>query len=325
MTPLRIGVLGFGKAGVRHAAAAVESHATELVGVADSSTAASEQARGQGYPVVASLEELLAAKPDAVIVAVPHATLVDQAIEVTNARCHILVEKPMALRVEGARRLVQEAESAGVRLMVNFNHRFREEYRTAKTLVDSGEVGSPSLLVEHIITPEGALPEWVRRPAASGGGMMLYNGSHALDHLIWLADSRVAAIEARVTNRQAEQELEDTAVVSLQFESGALGSIVVHRSPTPDVVGGWQTWVYGTKGSVNVRTGHGVESCTTSGRKHIEVTEQNRFVAALEEFAAAVREKRAPSPDGTSAIHTVACLEAIYRSVREGSRVKVTD
>ena len=322
--PLRLAVLGLGKAGLRHLEAARASEVVELVAAADNSAEVRARIEKETTcPVVENLDKLLTEKPQAVVVALPHGSLVDAALRVCEAGLHLLLEKPIANSLAQARLVVQAAEAAKVELMVNYNHRFREEYQIAKRLVADGRIGRPCLLVEQMFAAPGPLPEWVWDPKVAGGGMMTYNGSHILDHLIWLADQRVESVVASTANFHYSKQLEDTTVATLRFIDGSIGSIVQHKSAIPHNLPRWETRIHGTEGVLRVVAGRGVYVSGPNGDERFHTGEDHRFITALSELAGALREKRAPQPDGHSAVRVLACLEALYRSARERKWVTV--
>jgi len=322
---LRVAVLGLGKAGARHARAAMECAATRLVAVADSAPTARRSFQEIDGDVVETLEELLALRPEAVIIALPHSELANAARRACAAGVHILLEKPMATSRRDAREIVRQAEEASIRLMVNYNHRFREEYQLAKRLLDEGRIGRPVLFVDQMLAAKGPLPDWVWQHEKAGGGMMTYNGSHQLDRMMWLSGSKVADVQALTASLGYRRDLEDTALAHLRFENGAVGSVVQHKSVSSRTLEAWETLIYGSEGAIRVRSGTGVELSATGGNELIPTLPGNRFGAALEELAAAIREERSPRPDGRSSLHTLACLKALYQSARQGTRVPVLE
>ena len=179
--------------------------------------------------------------------------------------------------------------------------------------------------VFDIAIPKGPLPDWVWQHEKAGGGMMTYNGSHQLDRMMWLSGSKVADVQALTASLGYRRDLEDTALAHLRFENGAVGSVVQHKSVSSRTLEAWETLIYGSEGAIRVRSGTGVELSATGGNELIPTLPGNRFVAALEELAAAIREERSPRPDGRSSLHTLAYLKALYQSARQGTRVPVLE
>jgi predicted dehydrogenase len=322
--PLRLGVVGYGTAGRRHVGAAERSELVELVGVADRDSGVLARYQGDA-PRFPDLDALLAVRPDAVVIALPHALLVEAALHaIANGR-HILLEKPVATDLDGARAIAAAATGAGIELMVNFNHRYRDEYARARELITTGDLGSPTLLSVQMLSGAGPLPPWVWTHSVAGGGMMLYNGVHTLDHLAWLADSRIVEVGAAVSTHHYpnRDDLEDTAIAHLRFASGALGSVVQLKTDSSATQGRWDTAVYGTRGSVRIRSGVGLSWSTHDGEGRIDTGEGDRYLATLEAFASALLAGRpAPVPIGAG-FDALSTALGMYRSAREGRTVAV--
>lgn len=200
-------VVGAGFLGSQRAAAAVAARGTTLVGVVDvdPGRARSVVARHGGF-AVADLEEGLALYGvDAVVVATPHADHVES-VELALARGkHVLCEKPLAIDGIDARRLAEQADDAGLRLAVGFNHRFYPPVRDAIAIVDRGGVGRVEGVRVRIGHHASAafLGGWHTDREVSGGGTLLDNGVHACDLIRRLAGEVDAGWGALRHDREA--------------------------------------------------------------------------------------------------------------------------
>ncbi len=257
------------------------------------------------------------------IISLPHGLLAEAAIACAERGLHLLLEKPMGVTVEEADAVIAAARRHGARLMVNFVHRFRAEYRQAKAILDSGAIGRPVLILDSMAAGRGELPGWVWDRRLAGGGMMLYNGIHCVDRLAWLAGSPIARIAGAVSTACYTVELEDNAVASLTFQNGVLGALVQHKSDAPTTLGGWETWIWGTRGAVKVVSGGGLEVASDKERARLEVAADDRFLGAVTEFVAALREGRDPSPSGEDGRHALAAVWALYRAAESGTAQSV--
>lgn len=316
---LRIGLIGLGTAGLRHAAAAGRHPGAALVAAADPAPGAQAAAAGLGIPCHDDAGALLARGDlDAVVISLPHSLLAAAAVAAAQRGLHVLLEKPMGVSVAEAEAVVAACEAAGVRLMVNYVHRFREEYRRAAELIRSGAVGRPVLLVEVMASGQSSMPPWVFRREVAGGGMLTYNGSHSVDRLLWLAGAPVARAQAAVSSLCYGAEVEDSAGAVLTFADGSLGVLAQHKSAAPRTLGGWQTTIYGTAGALRVTTGEGLELEAEGGRQQIATGEGDRFLGALSAFVDSVAAGRDPSPSGAEGLAVMRTLAALYRSAEEG-------
>ena len=185
---LRVAIVGCGLIGHKRAAAlgppdlllggtdAVPERASELVSTHG----------GVAYP---DAQELLAAAPDVVVVAVTHDQLKPYAERALAAGAHVLVEKPAGLGTEQIDRLEDAATAAGRMVKVGFNHRFHPALSDLAAEVHSERHGE--LMHLRARYGHGGRPgydrEWRAQPEHSGGGELIDQGMHLLDLTHWLA------------------------------------------------------------------------------------------------------------------------------------------
>jgi predicted dehydrogenase len=256
---------------------------------------------------------------DGVIISVPHNCLSAMAVRCVQAGLHILIEKPMGVTVAEAEAVITTARTAGVRLMVNFVHRFRHEYRQAKALIESGAIGQPVLILDMISSGWSEMPDWVWDPTVAGGGMMMYGGVHSMDRLAWLAGSPIACVMGAVGTYSYPVKLEDNSVCCVVFESGTLGAIVQHKSTASRTLGIWQTFIRGTDGDINVISGKSLDVASGKEVAHLDVCEDDRFMGAVCEFVSAVAVGRDPSPSGDDGRRALAAVLALYQASSTGT------
>jgi predicted dehydrogenase len=311
---VRVGILGLGSAGARHLRAFRRIDGVELL-AADSDERARRRAEAEGVPALDGLDALLASRPDAVVVAVPHAFLARAGMQALDAGCHLLMEKPLATTRADAATLVDRARRAGRTVMVSFVHRFRPEVAAARVLIADGRIGRPRLIVDTMASGASEMPAWVWRRREAGGGMMFYNGIHQVDRARFLVGDEIETVRADVRTLGYDVEVEDTVTSLLGFRSGAAGVVVQHKAPA-DALAGWETHVFGSGGSLHIRTG--VEMRWTAGGAAGTVSgaPEDRFFGAAQEFVGALRDGRAPSPSGEDGL---AALDAVLRMYADGA------
>jgi predicted dehydrogenase len=159
---------------------------------------------------------------DLVIVATPHRELAPLAVGALDAGRHVLVEKPGAIDVAGARAIAEHAAAAGRAACVGFNHRFHPAMAEAKRIVDGGEFGE----IMHIRARYGHGArlgyerEWRADRAVSGGGELIDQGIHLVDLTRFFAgDATLAFSELRTSFW--DMHVEDNAFLALRCASGA--------------------------------------------------------------------------------------------------------
>jgi predicted dehydrogenase len=296
-----------------------------LVAAADPAPAAQQAAAGLNLRAFANYEQLLVAERlDAVIISLPHAMLAASAIACARRGLHVLLEKPMGVTVAEADAVIAAARAAGVRLMVNFVHRFRAEYQEAKTLIEAGAIGRPVLVLDSMTSGRSEMPAWVWDRAAAGGGMMMYNGVHSVDRLAWLAGRPIARVCAGAGTFSYPVEVEDTLVGVVVFQDGTLGVVIQHKSDAPATLGGWETAVWGTRGAIKV-AGGALEVASDGRHTRRAVPENDRFLDAVREFADAVLQGRDPRPGGIDGRHALAGVLALYEAAATGRTVQMAE
>jgi predicted dehydrogenase len=211
---LRVGIVGCGLVGNKRAAALGSD---DLVACFDvDAVAAASLAERFGGLQCRSLDELLAQRPDVVIVAVPHDRLAEHACLALEGSAHVLVEKPAGIGVDDVGRIVRAAETARRRVKVGFNHRFHPG--TARAIAEArSERFGPVLHMRARYGHGGRLgyeQEWRARREVSGGGELVDQGMHLFD----LSHSIFGPLPLNASLLRTEywpMEVEDNAVVIL--------------------------------------------------------------------------------------------------------------
>ncbi len=151
-SPVRFGLVGFGAWGQFHASSIAGNPDAELVAIAAPS-AASREAAAKAHPrarIFADHRAMLAeVKLDLVDVVTPSHTHLEIATDALNAGCHLLLEKPMALRIEDCRAIIELAARRGLHLAVGHELRLSSQWGEIKRVIERGVIGEPHyVLVE---------------------------------------------------------------------------------------------------------------------------------------------------------------------------------
>lgn len=184
----------------------------------------------------------------------------EQVVAVAQSGKHVFCEKPIALRVEDAVAMVRAVEDAGVDGTAAFVSRFSKEASTLQRIVASGALGdvllSRSLIGLAGVAEIGCPPDmvaWMVDPAQGGGGAWIDEGAHGIDLVRWLVGD-ITEISAMQANRaKPDLEVEDIALATFRYESGALGQISTVWSLAADVGMRNHLEIYGTEGTVVMR------------------------------------------------------------------------
>jgi predicted dehydrogenase len=196
------------------------------------------------------------AQLDAVVISTPNNVHRNQAVAAAKAGIHVVVEKPLAVTNAEAWEIVNACREAGVKLMVGCDRRFWTHNQWAKELIETGVIGkvlmSRSCLHEHWYNYQNhvAKTDFRLHCEVAGGAALNDTGAHAIDLLTWLNGSKVkraVGVAKRLAMPETYTLCDDTALVLVEFENGAFGTISCNRfSPAVNQV----TELCGTEGTI---------------------------------------------------------------------------
>ena len=203
MAALRAGVVGCGNVAGNHAAAYRDHPGVDLVAVADVDPGRADAlARRFGSRAVTP-EQLLDLGLDVVSVCTPHPTHEDIVTRAAANGVNVLCEKPIAIDLGAAARMVTAAEAAGVLLGVLFQRRFWPAAQRIRRAIDDGTLGQPflghaSVLLHRDPQYYTATP-WRGNWATDGGGVLMTQAVHNIDLLQWFMGEAVEVSAAHST------------------------------------------------------------------------------------------------------------------------------
>ena len=339
--PVRFGLVGCGKIAERLALpqllACPEANVTALV---DRDRAAAERLAEQfgldPRGIWTDCETMLRqADVDAVGVCVPNRLHRDVTLACCQAKKHVMVEKPIALTLGEADEMVAAARDASVRLMVEQTQRFEPSHEVAKALLDDGAVGRVSSMRGRIghAGPEywSRTSPWFTTKAESGGGALIDVGIHIIDLLRWLSGKAVARVYAKTATLEKSWDVEDHAVVLLEFTDGAVGVAEASWTTRPYEL---CTAFYGDQGTLTTahgratpvvvqRVGAGGDPNTPAESVTPNVPKTSRVGGAYPYFVQCILANRRPLCSGEEGRATLEVVLAAYRSAEQGRWVEL--
>ncbi len=143
MESIRTALVGCGKVGAIHAAVLAGLPESCFVAACDADGARAESLAGRfGVRAFDNLDALLAdSGAEAVVIATPHPLHAEAAIRAAEAGRHVLVEKPMAARLDDCDAMLAAARSAGITLGVVSQRRFCRPVQRMRAALDDGRIG----------------------------------------------------------------------------------------------------------------------------------------------------------------------------------------
>ncbi len=349
-------LIGCGKVGHTHAQAFAALDESRFVAVYDSDPArAGAFARQYGVRAYENLEIMLDdADVQAVSICTPHPTHPDLALACARAGVHCLVEKPMAVDLQGCDCMIEACERAGVRLGVISQRRLYEPVQRVKSAIENGKIGKPILGTLTVLGWRDEayyrLDPWRGKWATEGGGVMLTQTTHQIDLFQWFMGPIEELYGYWANLNHPYVEVEDTAVAVIRFQSGALGTILLSNSQKPGLYA--KIHVHGETGaSVGVQTDGGSpfisgvtqavdppvnDLWTIPGEEQLlplwQEDDRQRCQALdpmthyhklqIQDFLQAILQDREPLVTGREGRKLVETFTAVYRSQRDRQPVR---
>lgn len=331
-TPLRVGIVGCGYQGDILARTIAGGDRLRLIACADPDQAAAARvaAIAEKAAVYVSVEDMLQhADVDSVIVATPHRVLYECSLAVIRAGKHVLVEKPIGIDEKEAAQLEEAMTRAKVCFMTGYSFRYIAAWQRVRELLQAGAVGEIHTIAGSIGL--GPLSEgWLASPD-TGGGPLLYVGSHLVDQILWYLGDEPVEVSAHIRYR-ADTGADETTTFQIQFARGAVAQGMVTQAGT-DFFNTLD--IYGRRGRISLRGvsfTHSIEVVSSSlpayalpTRMHFPQMADLRLsmhTPQLAEFAQAIAEQRQPSCTVTDGRRVLKVLDACLKSARTAQPVR---
>ncbi len=177
----------------------------------------------------------ICAEPTTRLVAVdvaPRSLQVDLAIIALEAGCHVIIERPAATTTVDLARLAAAAAASPGGLWERATTFFDEPYRRVREIVAAGEIGEVVLVTTHRSYPWAP---WRPTNESLTGGLVLQSAGYGLDVARMVTGQAIHSVSVLETTAgdPAESDMRMAAIVSAQFDDGAIASVVVDYLKTP--------------------------------------------------------------------------------------------
>jgi predicted dehydrogenase len=322
---LRVGLLGCGGIGARHAAAVdVLKDEMQLVACCGRSDSKVREFSARfGAEPLTDLRRMLDSQLDLLIVALPPFAHTGQVELAVAAGTHVLVEKPIALEMTRARSMVDAAAKAGVVAACGFMYRFGAAVTRWDEAAKNGEAGRVGLFTGQFHC-NALHADWWRERTKSGGQMV-----EQLIHIVDLARHQLGepqCVYARTANffhrDVAGYDSDDVSAIVLGYADGRVGVLNATNGAVP---GQWnKLWEIVAERMTGRFTGWNTATLThTIGAPRTEAIDAptDVFVAQLADVAAAIRERRAPAVPLSEGASTLRIVLAACQSAAEGREI----
>ncbi|MGE5592125.1 MAG: Gfo/Idh/MocA family protein [Betaproteobacteria bacterium] len=325
---MRIGIVSFAHMHAYSYARAARSVAgAVLAGITDDSEerglAASREFEA---PYYRSIDDLLAADIDAVIVCSENACHKEHVLAAAEAGKHVLCEKPIATTLEDASVMVNKCQEKGVQLGTAFPVRHAPPVVRAKQLIDEGRIGK---ILAVSATNHGRMPGgWFVDRALSGGGAVLDHTVHVADLLRWFLADEAKRVYAEVDTRMHDIPIDDCGTLCIEFGNGVFATL----DPSWSRPKTYPTWgdvtmeMVGTSGvvSLDVFAQVLVHASDPQSAVLYRPWGDDMDLALVRDFVQAVREGSPPAASGFDGMRALEIALAAYESARRGGPVDLS-
>jgi predicted dehydrogenase len=320
---VNLGVIGLGNIGKVHLRNCLNLKSAKVAAAADTSKKALSYAKELGVERLFTDYRELLEQPDidAVIISLPTHLHAECAIDAIKREKHVLLEKPLAGKLEEGKKIISAASKHDVKLMVGYPLRFSHEFMNLKRQMESGVLGD--IQVAHAVniaagpfvhraesTIPSPVPEWWFNKDLTGGGALLDLGSHMINLTRWYFGA-VNRIKAYLGYR-FNFDFEDQAICIAQFESGTTAVINV----------GW----FSQKIRVGIELYGSVDHTFSSHKSYGKIITAVQLILGrplafsksyLNEaayFIECIKHDRQPSPNGLDALEDLKVIAEAYKN-----------
>src|SRR5258708_20727188 len=217
MNKIKVCLVGAGGGGRQHAPVFSQRSDVTLCAVAGRRP---EKTKGRaddfGIRAYTDVPEMLAKeKPDFVSLSLPNLEHFDATMQVIQAGCPLLVEKPFVFDLKEADQLLAEAEKRKLFFAINFNHRYAKALRLAQEAISEGRLGE----IIHAVWRFGGEANISPHPHAN----LIETQCHGFDQVEYLCGP-IVSVMAEMTELTGGGYR--TVILALRFANGAVGSLI---------------------------------------------------------------------------------------------------
>ncbi len=315
---VNIAVIGCGRIAQTHLEAIQSIQEANLTAVADANKKVAESVGQQfhckpyeDYHQMMEQEDL-----DIVCICAPPVLHPQMSIDALSAGVHVLCEKPFAVDSKSARAMVAKAKEKGLMISMASKFRFVKDIIKAKGIIESGLLGEIVLFEITFCCRVNMQDRWNSNKAVSGGGVLIDNGSHAVDVARYLIGP-IARVQAQHGKRIQKVEVEDTSMLFFESASGVWGRVDLSWSIHKE--NDFYINVFGTDGMLSVgwKTSRyrrsEKENWTVFGEGYNKL---RAFIDQHTNFIGCVQGKSKPVIDAIDSLESVKVIETAYESSR---------
>ncbi|MHA1698704.1 MAG: Gfo/Idh/MocA family protein [Promethearchaeota archaeon] len=331
---LKVGLIGAGSSAVNIAETIASISDLKFAGIANHNKDKAEKiAQQYSVPFVTADYKELCKKDDVdfVVISTPHGLHHEMTMYALEQGKHVLVEKPIATKVEHAKEMIDLARKKRLKLGVHFQTRFFDAVQEAKKIIDSGKLGK--------ILHASVSVMWYREPDyynksnwrgtwdLEGGGSLINQAIHPVDQMIYLVGN-VKKLYGMWTHAIHDIEVDDLTAAAFLFENGAFGTI--QTSTCTKAAFPAKLTIFGSEAAIEINgniltinePGNEIKVIDFAAKEGGQVgsaTDPRKFSIVahsrlMQDFIDAIREDKDPLITGEEGLKSLKFVRAVYES-----------
>lgn len=266
---------------------------------------------------------------DAVVICTPTSTHHTITVDCLHAQKHVFVEKPVARKYEEAKEINDAAKKCKKKVMVGMNHRFRPDAMLMKSIFTTNEFGELFYIKGAWAKKQSSREKWILKKSESGGGVLLDLGIVLLDLSLWLLDyPAISSVSAQHYSHNTK-EVEDSAIAFIRCKNSAIINLEVSWTLYSEKEK-LEMEAYGTGGNALLNPfraykrvdEHFIDFTLSTAKADKDIIRRS-FENELKHFIGAVRGLHPFMSTSEDAVLRMALIEAIYRSAKEKTEIKI--
>jgi predicted dehydrogenase len=325
---IRFGIIGCGGIANTHAEALLTIKGAKLIGICGGTPdEPKEFAAKYGIKSFNSTDELLESDEiDAVCICTPSGFHAPIAINAAQHKKHAIIEKPLALTKESAKKIIKAFKANGVTGSVISQLRFSTDIREAREMIRSGKIGK--IIMANLVMKYSRSQayydqgNWRGTWKLDGGGALMNQGIHGVDMLLFLL-GEVKNVHGYIRTLTHKIEVEDNVAAVLEFKSGALGTIIASTSMNP--AKNKYIEIHGGKGTIVIEEDMIRSICIEGEKEYVcdvraaesatnHLVKAKGHIQQLQDFTEALQENRAPYVTLEDGMRAVSLITSVYGS-----------
>ncbi|WP_269476852.1 Gfo/Idh/MocA family protein [Hominibacterium faecale] len=284
-------------------------------------------------------EMIAVAEPELVSIATESGNHAEIALYCIEHGIHVIIEKPMAMSIADADKIIALAEAKGVKVSACHQNRFNLAVQELRKAIEAQRFGKLSHGTVHVRWNRG--PQYYQQAPwrgtwAQDGGALMNQCIHGIDLLRWMMGDEIEEIYG-VTRQQFHNylEAEDVGMAVIKFKNGAIGTIEGTTNVFPKNLEE-TLYIFGEKGTVKIggTSTNNIdvwefedENASDKKNKGLEEATSNVYgnghTSLFSDMIASIKEDRKPYVDAYAGKNALEVVLAIYKSQKSGKPIKL--